>query len=284
MIGNSYVLFDKEECDISSKLSVIPRFWERLTIEDQKKYVFLHKTMSSPNYKNKRHKSNQMFQKIINTIKAFVIRGEIQDYDRSLVCGIFFLKEMKNCNAEEAVKMLGTLKNEIIITNTNQLKILLSKSKSSINGSLQTLGYNSVTLNENGDILAAADDSQPSIVSRLLPEFENNYSITRQWTVRSKSSDWVTPPVCKLKKKKKDGNQNFGTPPPDHSIFPVVISMTLSVSDNSETQSCEASLQSLVEKEEMKENVLYETDEVSNIGFLAFETDEDPNDESDIVF
>ena len=92
-----------------------PMYWEKLSDTDKRQYLFLRQTLASPTCKNRRNRSAQTFSEILQGIKAYVVRGEPADHDRSLVCGVCWL-------------------NDKIAINTRQLRLILSKCKSSING------------------------------------------------------------------------------------------------------------------------------------------------------
>lgn len=88
-------------------------------------------------------------------IKNYAIRGDMDDWKRCLVCGICWLPEG-------------------IGINTHQLRILIFKCKSSINGSLQKMRY---TFN-------LGRSEAGNAVARYMPILRNNSSELRQWTVR----------------------------------------------------------------------------------------------------
>lgn len=133
-----------------------PMYWDLLSENDKRSYLFLRQTLASPTCKNRRNRSAQTFSEILEGIKTYVVRGDEKgDHDRSLVCGICWL-------------------NDKIAINTRQLRLILSKCKSSINGSFQQLGY--------GTIPTGADSSAELV--KYFPELENNFPQLRQWTVR----------------------------------------------------------------------------------------------------
>ncbi|EAX89551.1 hypothetical protein TVAG_086480 [Trichomonas vaginalis G3] len=144
-----------------------PKYWERLSDTDKLMYVSLRASLSSPNCKNRRNKSAETFREIIDSLKTYVIRGDADDKNRALVCGIYWLKDS-------------------IAINTRQLIKILSKCKSSINGSFQQLGY--------GTIPAGADSCSELI--KAFPELKNNFAELRQWTIRQLIS--ATPNPSKL--------------------------------------------------------------------------------------
>lgn len=134
-----------------------PRYFELLTEEEKVEYSKLREQLSSPNYKNRRNKSNEVFKDMIESIKKFSIRNDENDWKRSLVCGIIWLHHS-------------------IAINTHQLRLLITKCKSSINGSFQALGY--------GTIPTVADSASELITK--FPFLRHNFSELRQWTVRQK--------------------------------------------------------------------------------------------------
>jgi hypothetical protein len=64
-----------------------------------------------------------------------------------------------------------------ICVNTRQLKLLIGRCKSSINGNFQQLGYTSLRT-KSGELL-----------STILPSLVNEMTVLRQWTVRCASED-----------------------------------------------------------------------------------------------
>ena len=169
----------------------LPAYWERLSEEDKMTYAFLRKTLASPNCKNRRNQSQKTFKNILKGLKSFVVRGDAGDRDRMLVCGISWLP------------------NQTIATNTKQLRIILSKCKSSINGSFQSLGYGTVP---------SGADSATSLI-KLFPEFEKNYPELRQWTVRQLFSSTPKPSSLEQLIQANLRAQKYVTPPPNLAIF-----------------------------------------------------------------
>ncbi|EAX91627.1 hypothetical protein TVAG_307030 [Trichomonas vaginalis G3] len=177
--------------DYSDKL---PRFFEILSETDKEAYHQLRKALNSPNCKNRRNKSIQTFREIITSIKNYVIRGDSEDKNRSLVCGTIWLHEG-------------------IAINTHQLRLLMSKCKSSINGSFQAMGY---------ETIPTGADSAGELIN-LYPFMKNNFMELRQWTVRFKSggNDSLLSSSKTEKKSDKRGHSSKTSelrqisPPPD---------------------------------------------------------------------
>lgn len=136
----------------------LPMYWEVISDNDRQAYNYLRAAMAAPSYKNRRNRSIETFSETIESIKAYVVRNDSDDWKRSLVCGICWLNESS------------------IAINTRQLRILLGKCKSSINGSLQMLGYGTVP---NGA------ECQSSLIN-YFPFLKDSFSELRQWTVRQK--------------------------------------------------------------------------------------------------
>ena len=165
----------------------VPLYWDRLTDDDKHAYLFLKKTLASPTCKNRRNRSTETFQDIINGLKAFVVRNDQNDRNRMLVCGICWLP------------------NQAIAINTRQLRLILSKCKSSINGSFQQLGY--------GTVPTGTDSA--AVLIKIFPELENNYPELRQWTVRQLLSATPTPLKLQQLIQMNFMNREFLTPPPN---------------------------------------------------------------------
>lgn len=148
------------------QVSSLPNYFDRLSDEDKKTYICLRGAFSQPSCKNRRNKSSETFNEIVKALKAFVVQNNSGDVDRALVCGICFL-------------------GEAIAINTRQLRLLISKCKSSINGSFQALGYGTVP--SGSDCTAA--------LIRFFPFLKDNFSELRQWTIRQKVKETNSLPL-----------------------------------------------------------------------------------------
>jgi len=158
-----------------------PSYWECLTELDKTSYVLLRNTLSSPVCKNRRNRSAQTFQEIIDTIKAFVIRNDQEDINRGMVCGLVWI-------------------GDYVAINIRQLRLLLSKCKSSINGSFQMIGYSSVP----------SSAEATTLLINQFPFMKNSFSEMRQWTLRQQSTTNKLSEILLTK-----GKCEFLTPPPD---------------------------------------------------------------------
>lgn len=132
-----------------------PQYFNLISKEDQDKYSNLRSTLSSHVCRNRRGKRLETFAEMLNAIQIFCIRGDSDDWKRCLVCGVCWIP------------------NGIAI-NTRQLGLLIDKCKSSINGSLQKMGYTTLQ--------SRSESSAPLI--EAIPALKSNFAELRQWTVR----------------------------------------------------------------------------------------------------
>jgi hypothetical protein len=131
------------------------KFYDLLSPDDKLKYGELRAILSSKLRRNRRGKRLDEFAEILASIHSFCVRQDGSDWQRSLVCGVCWLP------------------NGIAINN-RQLSILIGKCKSSINGSLQKMGYFAV---QN-----RAETSAP--LTDAIPMLRNHFNELREWTVR----------------------------------------------------------------------------------------------------
>lgn len=136
----------------------LPQFFELLNKEDKKQYLFMQLTLSSPVCKNRRNHSTQTFDLILQMIKNYAVRNDCDDWKRCIVCGIFWLE------------------NNQIAVNSKQLCVLLSKCKSSINGSLQALHYYKIANN--------LDHVKQFVKTIQMIQTHPMLIELRQWTIR----------------------------------------------------------------------------------------------------
>ena len=140
------------------------RFFSELSDADQRTYETLRMYLAEPTNKNKRNKSVETFAANLNAIKNFVVRNDADDWKRAYVCGICWI-------------------GDTIAINTRNLRILVAKCKSSINGLFQAMGYGTVP---QGSESGAA-------VVHYFPMLKDNFAEIRQWTVRKKMTSTPTP-------------------------------------------------------------------------------------------
>lgn len=135
-----------------------PNHWDLLNEDDKEIYRQISAALSAPTSKNKRNKKIDDFTEVIVAIERFENTDEKDRWKRCLVCGV--------CQLSNGIAV-----------NITQLKRLVFKCKSSINGSLKGMGYDTVV-------------SKTSACEELLeaiPYLRNNTTELRQWTVRLRS-------------------------------------------------------------------------------------------------
>jgi hypothetical protein len=130
----------------------------RLPLSDQSEYVHLASHFAASDDRNKRNLGLPTFIKHLGMIHSFVCRGDSYDALRGFLCGIEF-----GCNS--------------LLVNTRQLKALMNRSKSCMNGCFQKLGY--VVCRPACDILA--------LLGQMLPTFACEVLTARQWCIRRAS-------------------------------------------------------------------------------------------------
>jgi hypothetical protein len=145
----------------------VPTFYERLKPEDQVSYRTMQAVVSRPENRYNRFRRLATLRSSVDEIRKFCIRGDDSDCARCLVCGICWLD-----------------RDEIGI-NTRQLRLLIAKSKSSINGAFAKMNY--VTLPSRGKELDRLCRALP-----LLKEFPTEL---RQWTIRSPVEGTTLEPI-----------------------------------------------------------------------------------------
>lgn len=144
----------------------IPKFWGLLSTADRYQYMYLRAALSTQSGKNIRNKRVENFAETMQAIKQFCQKGDGHDWIRYLVTGICWLPEGG------------------IAVNTHQLRLLVVKCKSSINGSLHKMGYNYSM--ERSDATAA--------IIALIPPLKDNPAELRQWTARLDHPVSCSPP------------------------------------------------------------------------------------------
>lgn len=133
----------------------LPAHWDLLTSQDLDDYVKLRTSFYDEIKMSRKGERLESFIKRLKRIREFVERGNDDDWKRGLVCGIIFLK------------------NGIAI-HIQQFRLLLGKCKSSINGSLQQIGF--IAHPQGGPIEEELCDK--------VPIFRREHSEVKKWTVR----------------------------------------------------------------------------------------------------
>ena len=111
------------------------------------------------------------FVETLNAVRKFAVRGDYNDWMRCLVCGIHWLPS------------------GAIAVNTHQLRLLVARCKSSINGSLVMMGYTMT--------LPKVETNKE--LETVFPNLNDNGIDMRQWTVRIREDHSLA-----VKKKKRE--------------------------------------------------------------------------------
>ena len=132
-----------------------PKYFNILTPYDQAMYYTLHQSVWTRQLQNNWNQRGEVFADILKLIRMYCVRGDADDWKRSLVCGVCW-----------TMNGLGI--------NIRQLKELVNRCKSSINGSLQRLGLDSVMDRTGGR----------AVIARAMPLLETNLADLKEWSVR----------------------------------------------------------------------------------------------------
>ena len=140
---------------MKDEVNYSPKFLNLLSSSDQTQYHLLKEALSSHVCRNLRGKRLQAFVELLASIKKFCIRNDMEDSIRCLVYGICWVP------------------NGIAI-NTRQFGLLVNKCKSSINGSLQQLGYTTLQNRTESN----------STITQAIPFLKDNFIELREWSIR----------------------------------------------------------------------------------------------------
>ncbi|OHT05685.1 hypothetical protein TRFO_05824 [Tritrichomonas foetus] len=132
-----------------------PEYFDYLTDEEKEQYHMLQKNVGAPENRYTRNRRLATLRESFEEIRKFCIRNDENDWKRCMVCGICWF-------------------NNNIAINIRQLRMIINKSKSTINGALAKMGY--VTVPTKGD------DANELIST--IPYLDGKYFEMRQWTIR----------------------------------------------------------------------------------------------------
>ena len=143
-----------------------PEYINILLSEDKKLYELLQKNVGSPNFRYNRNRRLATLKDIFDCIRDYCQKDDEDKWKRYLVCGICWF-------------------DDYIAINTRQLRLLISKSKSAINGALAKMGY--VTVTVKGE--------RASLLLETIPYLTGHYTEFRKWSIRKKnpSLDEIAP-------------------------------------------------------------------------------------------
>ena len=154
MISN----FTKQQ--IQKALSILPQNWQLLKRNDLEDYIKLRLNNEEDSMKSKKGEKMEAFSSRLKEIKNYIERDKEDEWKRSIACGIIFLESG-------------------IAINIQNFKMLLSRCKSSINGSFQQKGYSTIPGNQT---------IYQEIIAKV-PFFSKNPSELKKWTFREKRKE-----------------------------------------------------------------------------------------------
>jgi hypothetical protein len=138
-----------------------PAFFALLDAPDQRRYLELRSDLHHSAKRYKRNKRVESLEDALNAIRAFSLRHDPDDWKRFLVCGVCWM-------------------GQDVGVNVRQLRLLVDKCKSSINGALSKMGY------------GAAPATAASVLS-CIPALRDRFVEQRQWTVRRRARQSPAP-------------------------------------------------------------------------------------------
>jgi hypothetical protein len=145
--------------DFKSDLVASNCRWTNLSSDDdQREFLRLRGTFRGQSPAHVRDRRTVSFSQELVTLLQFIERSPIGCEERSLLVGVAFA-------------------GPFVCVNTRQLKTLIGRCKSSINGSFHQLGYYSVKAKANNCLLS------------ILPSLVKEAALMRQWTVRCASEE-----------------------------------------------------------------------------------------------
>ena len=139
-----------------------PLYWDLLSDYDKSCYNKLRLAFNSNSMKRSRGHRLEKFDNILDAIRRYSEHHDENDWRRFLVCGV--------CWMDNAIAI-----------NTRQLRVMISRCKSSINGSLQKLGY----------ITNPSHSKNWNMLFAQIPMLKDNFAEIRQWTIRIKPNQYT---------------------------------------------------------------------------------------------
>jgi hypothetical protein len=140
-------------------LGASPAYFSLLSSTDAHEYQSLRAGFHDGQAKSKKGERLDTFMDQLKQIRHFIERTDDRDtWKRSLVCGIFFLADG-------------------FALNIQQLRILLGRCKSSINGSLQQLGCSAEI---------SSQSAHPDLLVKIPPSYRDVNEL-KKWTIRRTS-------------------------------------------------------------------------------------------------
>jgi hypothetical protein len=134
-----------------------PMFFSLLDEADRHAYMEMREMLRNSEKRYKRNKRLESLQDGLAAVSHFCVRHNSDDWKRFLVCGV--------CPMGQDIAI-----------NIRQLRLLMDKCKSSINGALSKMGYGT----------APVKSAITASLVNYIPYLKGNFVEQRQWTVRRK--------------------------------------------------------------------------------------------------
>jgi hypothetical protein len=141
-----------------------PSYFDLLSDSDRQQYVALRGRFAEDARKSRRAERFDTFRERLNSVRDFVERNDDDSWKRSLVCGLFFLRNS-------------------LAVNIQQVRILFGKCKSLINGSLQQLGYSAER---------ATPEEYEELILRLPGQVADAFEL-KKWSMRRQAAEQARP-------------------------------------------------------------------------------------------
>lgn len=169
-----------------------PNYWNLLTNDEQEVYTTMQQ-FTSRMALSKQYTKVEVFKDVLQSILTFQNKDEKDKWRRSIACGIFFFEGG-------------------VAVNTSQLKILINRCRSSINSSLNEIGYSNIPKKNDGLVK----------LEKLTPFFFENPNEARKWTIRyfsDNSNQFEPKEIENINKEKTELSENFNDNEDEISIF-----------------------------------------------------------------
>ena len=137
-----------------------PKYYDTLNSSDQKLYQLIQSQLASPTHSNKKNMKISFFKDALESISLFEDHNQEEKWKRCLACGIVFFEGG-------------------IGINSAQLSKLFHRCKSSINSSLNEIGYSCIVVKSQGN----------HDLIKELPILEKLPNELRKWTIRYFNDD-----------------------------------------------------------------------------------------------
>jgi hypothetical protein len=187
-----------------------PMYYHMLLDHEKNGFDALQARLADPNHRYNRNRRLDTFQGILEEIREFCEGPD--SWRRCLACGICW-------------------GGDFMATNTQQMKFIIGKSKSSINGVFAKMGL---------DISSGRDSDVTELVTRI-PYLKGRLQEVRQWTIRRKPD--FSSPIDPIQIDDTPFSFSFEEPFTIEDPFPDKFGMTDPWADEMCFQTCEFKFQ-----------------------------------------